>query len=299
MLNSSILRACALLTTAGVLYGAAVAQAGWFDRAKPKSKVKPAAASKTTRRAQSPDAGVTGSWQQPAAPANGTSWSGGNQSAPTYAYPEGGSCGPCSSHPWCDSMAISHTIRCRKCCDQTYYCPVPPYCYPCYGTNPTCWRRMQECYVCPREELPPPAPKAPRAPPQKVEPPPPAPAVPVQPPEPLDEPGASRARPRASFTAQVSRQQPAVKSASRPRWTGYADTIPEEDELAAPPASPDEEFLEIEDEPEMTLPADDLNLESDEMASEDEADAAAGTDPADELEIGAEIGTDETEAAGQ
>jgi hypothetical protein len=83
-----------------------------------------------------------------------------------------------------------------------------------------------------------------------------------------------------------------MQATNRPRWTGYADTLPEEDELAEPPAGPSdpgEEFFELEDDPEMALPADDLDPELAEMAIEEEPEAAA------EADSGAEIGADETE----
>lgn len=44
-----------------------------------------------------------------------------------------------------------HIERCRNHCGQTYYPAIPPYCAPCYGVYPTCWRRLEECWSCPQE----------------------------------------------------------------------------------------------------------------------------------------------------
>jgi len=56
-------------------------------------------------------------------------------------------CGDCDHNPtpW-------KTRQCRKKCGATYYPAQPPYCAPCYGVYPTCWRRLDECWVCPQEK---------------------------------------------------------------------------------------------------------------------------------------------------
>jgi hypothetical protein len=105
----------------------------------------------------------------------------------------------------------------------------------------------------------------------------------------MDEPGVSRAKPRTSLTAQATRPQPAKQSANRPRWTGYADTLPEEDDIAEAPAADSlEGLLEAEDEPEMKLPAEEDDSEPVEMATEDESETAAETE--------ADADAEETEA---
>lgn len=56
-------------------------------------------------------------------------------------------CGDCDHNPtpW-------KTRQCRKKCGATYYPAQPPYCAPCFGVYPTCWRRLDECWVCPQEK---------------------------------------------------------------------------------------------------------------------------------------------------
>jgi len=55
-------------------------------------------------------------------------------------------CGDCdhNPNPW-------KTRQCRKGCGATYYPAQRPYCMPCYGVYPTCWRRLEECWMCPQE----------------------------------------------------------------------------------------------------------------------------------------------------
>lgn len=59
---------------------------------------------------------------------------------------ETGFCADCDHNP-----NPRHTARCRHHCGQTYYPAIPPYCAPCYGVYPTCWRRLDECWTCPQE----------------------------------------------------------------------------------------------------------------------------------------------------
>lgn len=59
---------------------------------------------------------------------------------------ETGFCADCDRTP-----NPRHTARCRHNCGQTYYPSIPPYCAPCYGVYPTCWRRLDECWSCPQE----------------------------------------------------------------------------------------------------------------------------------------------------
>ena len=57
-------------------------------------------------------------------------------------------CGDCdhNPNPW-------KTRQCRKGCGATYYPAQRPYCAPCYGVYPTCWRRLEECWMCPQERF--------------------------------------------------------------------------------------------------------------------------------------------------
>lgn len=81
----------------------------------------------------------------------------------------------CCRTSWRESCQDRAIQYCRKCCDQSYYCRCSPYCTPGWGYYPTCWRRMPECWQCPKEsievmpsvrpavELPPQAPPVPEA----------------------------------------------------------------------------------------------------------------------------------------
>lgn len=229
-----------------------VAQAGLFDRLKPRPT-----ADRVTRRAQSPEpvaAPAVGSWQ--AAPLDGTATPWYTPAAPStvaYGDPQTYCCGPEDRNSHC-------TVHCRKKCDQTYYTPVPPYCYPCFGVSVTCWKRLQECSICPREPAPtPPRARRPtRATLPKAAPPdpalvPPVPAEPVEPPEPMDDeddkPAASRQR-AGTRTAHSRSEQSSVRPAARSQWTGYADALPADDEIPEAPLDTldeqvaEEEFIE-------------------------------------------------------
>jgi hypothetical protein len=76
---------------------------------------------------------------------------------------------------WCETARVKSLQKCRKCFDQSYYPICSPYCAPGWGYYPTCWRRMPECWQCPKEsmefmpasapaaELPPQAPPVPES----------------------------------------------------------------------------------------------------------------------------------------
>ncbi|MSR57891.1 MAG: hypothetical protein EXS05_09475 [Planctomycetaceae bacterium] len=260
MLNRSFIRACILSATLGALSAAAVAEAGLFDRLKPRRAV-----ATTTRRGQSPEpysAPAVGAWQSSTGEGTSAPWYT-EPAPPTLAYgaAESYCCGP-------EDKYAHLTQHCRKSCHQTYYTPVPPYCYPCYGVTPTCWRRMQECAICPRE--PAPAPPTARKPSRtsgpKVLPPtpavlPPVPAEPTEPPEPMDddEPAAYRTRTRSRVTGVGSEREQA-RPAARSRWTGYADALPD-DEIPEAPLDTLEEQVAAE-EAQLESPADDTDAEA-------------------------------------
>ncbi len=273
VLNSSMLRACALLTTASVMCSAAVSQAGLFDRfkAKPRRTTTVASAStETMRRGQSPVAEPGAVWQQPAGAGVSTPWySDPSQSGASYGNGECCMCGP-------EDRCSPYTKKFRKKCDQTYYPPVPPYCFPCYGYNPTCWRRMQECAICPREEpLPPPLPRTPKVTPPKVESTP-TPPKPVEPPEPMDDPSAMRLRSKGSRVTATRSQQATPPSTSRSRWTSYTDALPDDkdDEIPETPADTLEEMIEADDDAQLETPVDGTDALSDEPMADDELEAA-------------------------
>lgn len=254
--NRSLLRPRALLTISIVCCCATVCQAGLFDWFKPKAKPTRARTTVAATRAQSPgyDAGA-GTWQQPpAAPGMSYPWRG--ESGAAYGYGAAQCCGPVVRHE-------AQVIRCREKCDQTYYTPIPPYCFPCYGHNPTCWRRMPECNTCQRDEPVPPA-RPRRAAPPSLEPP--AADMPPatdEPPNPMDETSLLRSRARAARLAAAT-AKPAVKAPIVPvkntRWTGYADALPEEDEaedeIPEAPIDSLEERIEAEE-----APADEIETE--------------------------------------
>lgn len=267
VLNSSTLRVCALLTTANVLCCAALSHAGMFDRLKSRPR---RTAAVTTSRAQSPgyETSSGGGWQQTVPTVAATPWYSDSGQSVGYGAPV--CCGPDDKYAWCRE-------QCRRKCDQTFYCTSPPYCFPCYGHHTTCWRRMQECTLCPREMQATPPPKAPRA----IQPAPPAlPAAPpaaAEPPEPKDDPNASRARVGAGRIAQVSARPLTPSAAARSRWTGYAD--------AAPPAGSQkddsldtlEEMIAAEDEARSAPLPEEVDAQADE-ADETAADALGETD---------------------
>lgn len=290
MLNSSKRRALALLTTASLLCCAAISQAGLFDRfkARPKVATKRDTSFASMRRGQSPMSEPAGTvWQQPAdSVVTSTPWYSDpyQQSGPVYGGAECCSCGP-------DDKCAGNTKVLRQKCDQTYYPPVPPYCYPCYGSHPTCWRRMQECSICPREaNPPPPVPRAPKARPRTE----PAPVPPkaVEPPEPLDDPSAMKQRSRMPrMTANVAPQKPAAPAAPRSRWTSYTDALPDdvEEEIPETPADTLEEMIEAEDDAQLDPPAGELES--------DEADEESVGETIEEGDL--EATEDETEAVEQ
>jgi hypothetical protein len=270
VLNSLMLRACALLTTANVLCCAAVSQAGLFDRfkSKPRRTVEASATAAVTRRGQSPMGEQSVVWQQPAAAASSIPWySDGYQTGMPGGM--GDCCGPDDKCAW-------YTRTSRKKCDQTYYPPVPPYCFPCYGYNPTCWRRMQECCICPREELPPPfAPRMPKRRAPKIES---IPALPTAPPEPMDDPAAMRLRTKSGRLASARSQQTAEPSAGRSRWTSYTEALPEikeNEDVSEAPADTLEEMMEAEEDNSTEASADEGEVVSEETLAEDETEAAA------------------------
>lgn len=243
-MNKSLVRRRALLTIPILCCCATVCQAGLFDWFKPKPKAARGRPAAVATRAQSPgyDAGA-GSWRQPAAaPPVAYPWRG--ESGAAYGYSAAGCCGPEVKHE-------AQVMRCREKCDQTYYSPIPPYCFPCYGHNPTCWRRMSECYTCQREEPVPPArPRRTAAP--TVEPPP-ADMPPADEPPNPDDMTLLRSRARAARLAAASTKPPVKVPAQSSRWTGYADVLPEEDpaddEIPEAPLETLEEQIEGEDAP--------------------------------------------------
>jgi len=64
-------------------------------------------------------------------------------------------CGDCDHHIRC-------TQRNRRCCGQTWYPRLAPYCQADWGWTQPCWRRMADNYRCPPVEGP--AMKGPRTP---------------------------------------------------------------------------------------------------------------------------------------
>lgn len=234
MLKPGILRAFALLTAAGVLCVASNARADLLGRSKPRktsarpsstqANIKPA----TQSRAQSPvyEPTPAGGWQQSQAATTPwyESW---NQSA--YDNSEI-CCGPPVKHTrWKEA--------CRKKCHQTFYCSTPPYCMPCHGYNTTCWRRMPECNVCPREPLP--VPLEPRRPiPAKVERKAPPAEIGVPPAAEDGAPPEAQSMHRRTLpleVAPVSSQTETTASVDRSRWTGFADALGETDEIPEAP----------------------------------------------------------------
>lgn len=235
MLKPGILRAFALLTAAGVLCVASNARADLLGRSKPRKTSAPvASAPKKTAlsaqsRAQSPayEPVPAGGWQQP-------------QATTTTPWYESWNQGGYDNSEICCGPPVKHTRwkeACRRKCHQSFYCSTPPYCMPCYGYNTTCWRRMPECTVCPREPLP--VPLEPRRPiPAKVErkaPPaeistPPA-AEEATPPE----AESMRRRTLPLEVAPVSSQRETTASVDRSRWTGFADALGETDEIPEAP----------------------------------------------------------------
>jgi len=61
---------------------------------------------------------------------------------------ETGFCSDCDRTP-----NARHRERARNFWGHTYYPSIPPYCAPCHGVYPTCWRRLEECWSCPQERF--------------------------------------------------------------------------------------------------------------------------------------------------
>ena len=61
----------------------------------------------------------------------------------------------CRSVAFCEDCDHNPRPRCtewcrRHICHGTYYPSIPPFCAPCWGVYPTCWRRADDCWVCPQ-----------------------------------------------------------------------------------------------------------------------------------------------------
>lgn len=241
-----------LVALTALLTGALVvpASAGLLDKLIPRRAAKKTAAAPSVRRAQSPqfDAATysqnsyteRSSQYQPVSYSVDTPW---YNSGSTSYESDCCDCGPEDKHCW-------HTRHFRRACDQTYYYPVPPYCYACYGTYPTCWSRMQECQVCPQVRYSTrPAPRQGVAQPSRGDLPPPAPPAMMesQPPAaepPPDLPGKATRRNTAPQTRMgMNDRAPAARS----RWTGFADTVIEYGEVSEIPPDTLEEQIAVED----------------------------------------------------
>lgn len=64
-----------------------------------------------------------------------------------YEVDTSGFCNDCDHNP---RPVLTELCR-RNLCHGTYYPGIPPYCAPCWGSYPTCFRRTQECWICPQE----------------------------------------------------------------------------------------------------------------------------------------------------
>lgn len=247
MLKLKLVCAAALVSAVGLSVVSTGLSAGIFDRLKRRAAPKAA----PLRRAQSPqyDPADYGS-NRYVAPAHFQQGDYGTD-APWYssgyssADDECCQCGPVDKCGW-------KTKLCRMKCDQTYYCPVPPYCYACFGNYPTCWTRMQECQVCPRTEyswhpthrktaparVPAAGSGVPAAQP---------PADPLAPPvaePPPDLPDEARLRrPARALPERVGMQ--AVRQPAP--WSDYADSIVDEVETAEEPAGTLEDQIAADD----------------------------------------------------
>jgi len=107
------------------------APAGEFDLLRTKRSAK------ATARGQSPTiepAGMT--TETPPAYSEGIPTGWGYDSSPCF------NCGECDHHIRC-------TQRNRRCCGQTWYPRLAPYCQADWGWTQPCWRRMADNYNCP------------------------------------------------------------------------------------------------------------------------------------------------------
>jgi len=138
VLKTRVLVTCTAV--AAVLWSCTVsisrAPAAEFDRLRTKR------AAKTTARGQSPSvqpAGLTTETAPEYSDPLPSGW--GYDSSPCF------NCGDCDHHIGC-------TQRNRRCCGQTWYPRLAPYCQADWGWTQPCWRRMADNYNCPPVEGP-------------------------------------------------------------------------------------------------------------------------------------------------
>ncbi|MGQ0633633.1 MAG: hypothetical protein ACT4QC_03405 [Planctomycetaceae bacterium] len=276
MLNRKYLCVSALAGMIALGGLVSISSAGIFDGLKPRRAGSKPSQTSALRRAQSPSydpaayarsSYVSSTGYQPVNYTVDSPWYGSGDSS-------GGTC--CGPEDKCGA----YKRQCRRSCDQTYYCPVPPYCYACFGHYPTCWTRLNECQLCPRVEYsnhPPPRTPSRRAPASKsTEPsivPPPA-SDTFSPPQ-AEPPTNTPALPETSRRPSRSRTTRAATVAEqRTRWTGFADTVLEDDEGGELPADTLEAQIAAEDaglEPPEFEPADEVL--SDDDTGEETAEA--------------------------